>query len=52
MSTMGKAYGVIVNNIANKLLRIAYSLVKHDSDYEANHEFLRAERMSETIKSA
>lgn len=49
---MGKAYGVIVNNIANKLLRIAYSLVEHDCDFEANHELLRAERMSETAKSA
>ena len=52
MSAMGKAYGVIVNNIANKLLRIAYSLVEHDCDFEANHEFLRAERISETVKSA
>lgn len=52
MATAGKAHGVIVNNIANKLLRIAYSLVEHDCDFETNHEFLRAERISGAAKSA
>lgn len=46
MTSIGKAYGIIVNNIANKLLRIAYSLVEHDCDFEVNHEFKRAERIS------
>ena len=37
----GKPYAVILNNVANKLLHIMFSLVKHDYDYEYNHEMVR-----------
>ena len=37
----GKPYAVILNNVANKLLHIMFSLVKHDYDYEYNHEVVR-----------
>lgn len=39
----GKPYGVIVNNIRNKLIHLTYSLVANDVDYERNHEFLRTQ---------
>ncbi len=34
----GKCQGVALNNVKNRLLRIACSLVRNDSDYEENHE--------------
>lgn len=34
----GKCHGVAINNVRSKLLRIAFSLVEHDCDYEENHE--------------
>lgn len=41
MDAMGKCYGIIVNNVRNKLLHIIYSLVKNDCDYEDHHEWKR-----------
>ena len=40
----GKPYGVILNNIKNKLIHLAFSLVENDMDYEENHEFLKAKK--------
>ncbi len=34
----GKHYGVALNNVKNKLVHILFSLVKHDCDYEVDHE--------------
>ena len=48
----GKPYGIIINNARNKLIHLVYSLVENNTDYEQNHEFLRAEKKSEQIKSA
>ena len=33
----GKQYGVAINNVKNKLLHIAYALVKNDSDFKPGH---------------
>ena len=43
----GKPYGVIVNNVRNKLIHLAFSLVTNDKDYEENHELLREKRKRE-----
>jgi len=40
----GKPYGVILNNIKNKLIHLAFSLVENDMDYEENHEFIRLQK--------
>ena len=37
----GKPYGIIVNNVRNKLIHLVFSLVTNDMDYEKNHQFLR-----------
>lgn len=37
----GKPFGVILNNVRNKLIHLAFSLIESDMDYEKNHEFLR-----------
>ncbi len=34
----GKHKGIALNNVKNKLVHILFSLVKHDCDYETNHE--------------
>lgn len=47
----GKPYGVVLNNVINKMLHIIYSLVKNDCDYEYNHEFLRLLREKESAKN-
>ena len=47
MSAKGKCYGVILNNVKNKLLHLSVSLIANDMDYEENHEFLRAQRMAQ-----
>ena len=48
----GKPYGIIINNARNKLIHLVFSLIENDTDYEKNHEFLRAKRKSEQIKPA
>jgi transposase len=47
MSAKGKCYGVILNNVKNKLLHLSVSLIANDMDYEENHEFLRTQRMAQ-----
>ena len=47
----GKPYGIIVNNVRNKLIHLVFSLVTNDMDYEKNHEVLR-ERRKNDRKSA
>ena len=42
----GKTHSVALNNAKNKLLHLAMSLVTHDMDYEADHEFLRTQRVA------
>lgn len=37
----GKVHGVVVNNIKNKLIHLAFTLVKTDCNYECHHEELR-----------
>ena len=44
MKAQGKSYGVILNNVNNKLLHILFSLVLHDCDFELDHETKRALR--------
>ncbi|MCR4853920.1 MAG: transposase [Prevotella sp.] len=43
----GKPYGIIINNVKNKLIHLVFSLVTNNMDYEQNHEFLRAKRRDE-----
>ena len=40
----GKPYGIALNNVQNKLLHIAYSLVRNDCDFEQNYESRRKDR--------
>lgn len=42
----GKTHSIAFNNAKNKLLHLAMSLVTHDMDYEANHEFLKTQKAS------
>ena len=44
MKAQGKSYGVILNNVNNKLVHILFSLVLHDCDFELDHETKRAAR--------
>ena len=44
MKAQGKPYGVILNNVNNKLVHILFSLVLHDCDFELDHEAKRALR--------
>ena len=44
MNAKGKCYGVILNNVKNKLLHLSVSLIANDMDYEENHELLRGKR--------
>ena len=48
----GKHYGIILNNVKNKLIHLAYSLIENDMDYEENHEALRVKRKGEARASA
>ena len=52
MTAAGKPQQVIITNIANKLLRIVFSLVKNGSDYEPQHELKRQQRISLEAKAA
>lgn len=52
MQSKGKPAGIIVNNVANKLLRLVFSLVANDCDYERGHEFKREERLKKKTMSA
>lgn len=38
----GKARPVAMNNVKNKLIHIAFSLVRHNCDYEQNHDEARS----------
>ncbi len=49
MSEKGKCYGVILNNIKNKLLHLSMSLIENDVDFEENHESLRSIRKSQIV---
>lgn len=42
MNARGKEWGIVLNNVRNKLLHIIYSLIQNDCDYEPNHEWKRA----------
>lgn len=42
---IGKSHSVAFNNVKNKLLHLAMSLIKNDMDYEPNHELMKAQRM-------
>jgi len=44
LNAAGKPYGVIINNVRNKLIHMVFSLVNNDMDYEENHEFIREKR--------
>lgn len=37
MVDKGKPRGVAMNNVKNKILHIAFALVRNDCDYEENH---------------
>ncbi len=43
----GKPYGIIVNNVRNKLIHLVFSLVTNNMDYEKKHEFLRERRKND-----
>ena len=47
----GKAYGIVINNVKNKLIHLAFSLVKNDMDYEQNHELMRVQN-EKNVKSS
>lgn len=38
LQARGKHYGIVIKNVASKLLNIIFSLVKNDCDYEIGHE--------------
>ena len=44
MKAQGKPYGVILNNVNNKLVHILFSLVLHDCDFELDYETKRTAR--------
>lgn len=44
----GKHYGIILNNVKNKLIHLVFSLVKNDCDFEYNHEFIRTWKNTQT----
>ena len=44
LKAKGKPYGIIINNVKNKLIHLVFSLVANDMDYEQNHEFLRVKK--------
>ena len=46
MTAQGKPLQVIITNIANKLLRTVFSLIKNDCDYEPKHELKRQQRIA------
>ena len=48
----GKPYGVILNNIKNKLLHLVFSLVRNDTDYDKNYETERSDIHSSMQKVA
>ena len=48
LKAAGKPYGVIINNVRNKLIHLVFSLVTNDTDYEKNHEYLRTQRKGGT----
>ena len=52
LKAAGKPYGVIVNNVRNKLIHLVYSLVTDDKDYEQDHEYQRKKRKGEQKMSA
>ena len=43
----GKPIGICINNVRNKLLRITFSLVQNDCDYEENHEWKRSQKLKQ-----
>ncbi|SDG68604.1 IS110 family transposase [Prevotella communis] len=47
MALAGKPQQVIIINIANKLLRIVFSVIKNDCDYEPRHEYMRQQRIAQ-----
>ena len=47
----GKAYGIVINNVKNKLIHLAFSLVKNDMEYEQNHELMRVQN-EKNVKSS
>ena len=51
MKTAGKPYGIIINNVRNKLIHLVCSLVTNDENYERNHESLRVQRKGRTEMS-
>ena len=46
MTAQGKPLQVIITNIANKLLRTVFSLIKNDCGYEPKHELKRQQRIA------
>lgn len=52
LNAAGKPYGVIINNVRNKLIHMVFSLVNNDMDYEENHEFIREKRKGKQKLSA
>ena len=50
MIAAGKPLQVVITNIANKILRTVFSLIKNDCDYESRHELKRQQSIiSKTI---
>ena len=48
----GKPYGLILNNVKNKLMHLVFALVRNDMDYEANHAAERKHTITEMKKVA
>lgn len=40
----GKTKNIVTNNVVHKLLKIVYSLIKNDCDFETEHEWKRSQR--------
>lgn len=48
----GKPYGVILNNIKNKLIHLVFALVRNDTDFDMNYETIINETRTNMQKVA
>ena len=52
LKAAGKPYGVILNNIKNKLLHLVFSLVRNDTNFDTNYETTRSNTHNKLQKMA
>lgn len=52
LQAKGKHYGIVVKNVASKLIHIIYSLIKNDSDFEIGYEIKRKNKKGDSLDAA